>query len=84
MAPSPKWPLLREAIGPAPTPLPRKEADVLNDAGILIVGLFDEEAVVLNRKNRLSGEGGGQKRHCEVAKSPKQAPHSGHAQPRSS
>ena len=51
-------PLLREGVDPAPgLEAAKKLLDVLDDAELLVVGLFDQKAVVLDRA-RFGGGGG--------------------------
>jgi hypothetical protein len=45
---SPEGPFLGEPEGPVSTVLAEEAADVLDDPGLLVIGLLDEEAVVLD------------------------------------
>ncbi len=43
-------PLLREGVEPVAAAQSGERVDVLDDAGLLVVSLFNEKAVVLNRR----------------------------------
>src|ERR1051326_8077667 len=51
-------PLLRERRAPVAVARARVREDVLHDSRLLVVRLFDQETVVLNRSVVLAGKGG--------------------------